>query len=536
MSLLRLPAPDSIRRARPLPRLLALVAAVSALSCSLPVASHGPYDPTAGLPGTPLPEGWPDARRPAWPHTQTHSAAPLWGLGPVQPPSASDCQGPQRVREVPGRDPAPYRGELSGRRDAAPAAVSKSVMPMAGAAADRMEPGDVFERRDSTGTASNAAPASSLALRRMAPETAPPAQAMQPQPPMPPHEVVSAGMVDDNAGFGEYLNFRQRTRQLGTRDRDVSERYRVEVRDAAGRPAADAEVALSWPGAARALRFARTDSAGLVWLHPRALLAPGELARLSQMEVQVRQGDDVARTVLQRGQKAAVQVTLAGSSAAPSRKPLDIVFLVDATGSMGDEIAKLRSSMQTIAARVGGLETRPDLCWGLVAYRDRGDAFLNRTHDLTNDLGAFQGHLARLQAGGGGDYPEALNEALHEAVHGIHWRGDGTARLVILIGDAPPHLDYGQPYYDQDSAAALARGIKIHSVGASGLDKTGEAVFRQIAQSTGGRFVFLTYAQAHRPGSGPGRETVHEVRDYSVDTLDELIVRLVRDELAPGAK
>ena len=84
--------------------------------------------------------------------------------------------------------------------------------------------------------------------------------------------------------------------------------------------------------------------------------------------------------------------------------------------------------------------------------------------------------------------------------------------------------------------AALGKGIKIFSVGASGLDRQGEYIQRQIAQYTGGRFVFLTYENAQRPASGPGRETVHDVSNYSVDTLDRLIVRLVREELAPLAR
>ena len=80
--------------------------------------------------------------------------------------------------------------------------------------------------------------------------------------------------------------------------------------------------------------------------------------------------------------------------------------------------------------------------------------------------------------------------------------------------------------------AALGKGIKIFGVGASGLDKQGEYIQRQIAQYTGGKFVFLTYDQASNPASGPGRETVHDVQNYSVDSLDRLIVRLVREDLA----
>jgi Mg-chelatase subunit ChlD len=174
-----------------------------------------------------------------------------------------------------------------------------------------------------------------------------------------------------------------------------------------------------------------------------------------------------------------------------------------------------------------------------VAYRDRGDAFFVRGADFTNDLGAFQSQLSQLQAGGGGDKPEALNEALHTAVHRLSWRGDAggsTARMVLLVADAAPHLDYGVPpdvpQYDHDAVAALAKGIKLFAVGASGLEPEGEYIFRQAAQYTGGRFVFLTYAEAHNPSSGPGRETVHDVKNYSVETLDKLIVRLVREEMA----
>jgi hypothetical protein len=187
--------------------------------------------------------------------------------------------------------------------------------------------------------------------------------------------------------------------------------------------------------------------------------------------------------------------------------------------------------MRAVAQQISQLPGQPDICYGLVAYRDRGDAFLTRSHDFTDDLGAFQQVLARVQAGGGGDMPEALNEALHETVHALSWRAD-AARLVVLVADAPPHLDYGGPQYDRDMHAALAKGIKLFTVGASGLDPVGEYIYRQMAQYTAGRFVFLTYKDAANPGSGPGTQTPHDVGQYSVQTLDRLIVRLVGDEMA----
>jgi hypothetical protein len=78
----------------------------------------------------------------------------------------------------------------------------------------------------------------------------------------------------------------------------------------------------------------------------------------------------------------------------------------------------------------------------------------------------------------------------------------------------------------------LAKGIKLFAVGASGLDPVGEYIYRQMAQYTAGRFVFLTYRDAANPGGGPGTQTVHDVKQYSVQTLDKLVVRLVGEELA----
>ncbi|WP_423459533.1 vWA domain-containing protein [Ottowia sp. VDI28] len=433
-----------------------------------------------------------------------------------QAPSASSCRRPIQTREIPGRDPRQRQEyEASARKERrtyapgarlealpAPAApVAKSASPMReestrnAAAEDRASP---------AAGASADAPAPQILPRRPAP--------------------VTAGMVDDNADFTGYLAFRDRT-QVEHRERDVSERYQLLVKDRSGRPVPDAEVAVRAPqGAAM---WARTDTGGRVWLHPNAF----DPAHASVYEISVRQGGRQARGFLHRGQKSAVEVTLS-SAPLPARAQLDLVFLIDATGSMADEIGKLKASLADIANQVSRLPSQPDLCFGMVAYRDKGDAFLLRRHDFTNDLNAFQRVLNALHADGGGDTPEAMNEALHETVHQLSWRGDGTTRLVVLLADAPPHLDYGGPQYDNDMLAALGKGIKVFSVGASGLDRQGEYIQRQIAQYTGGRFVFLTYADASRPSSGPGRETSHDVSNYSVDSLDRLIVRLVREELA----
>ncbi|MBT2321809.1 VWA domain-containing protein [Variovorax paradoxus] len=429
-------------------------------------------------------------------------------------PSATHCARPMLTHETPGH---------TGQRDEA----NGEVRPLLGreARARRAAPGAAaFDAMPAPAAPTAGAAKEALIAEAEAPRFAPPAPVTPIQRPRPQQQVVSAGMVDDNADFSAYLQFRQRT-QVAHRERDVSERYLLQVRNARGMAVPDAEVAVQ--AANGAARWARTDAAGRAWLHPNAFDPSG-----SQVyEVAVRKNGQQGTTFLRRGQKSAVELVL-NTAAAPQRARLDLVFLIDATGSMGDEIGKLKSTLRTIANEVAQLPSRPDTCFGLVAYRDRGDAFLVRRHDFTNDLGAFQTVLDALQAAAGGDYPEAMNEALHETVHRLSWRGTGATRLVVLLADAPPHLDYGGPQYDDDMMAALGKGIKVFSVGASGLDKQGEYVQRQIAQYTGGRFVFLTYREASNPASGPGRETVHDVSNYSVQTLDRLIVRLVTEELA----
>lgn len=522
-------------------RVSMLMLASSLLVAACAQAREGPVAHGLEDDAVPLPRGW----REPWPGKGGDQGgdiaarrAPLWGVPAFHEPSATHCARPPTLREEQGyAHRQPNHGRDRERAAASPSAPglargaeARSLGALEGAADSRMAaPASTTAAKvaEADMSMSNAEDHPTRhASGRAAPHAA--------QRPMRDEGPVTAGMVDDNADFAAYLDFRARHPHPLLRNRDIAERYRVVVRDRTGRPVPDAELALTWRGAEEALRWARTDGAGHAWLQPHALLSPHQARSVERLQVLARQGDGaVARATLSRGQSSPIVLTLddAEPSARRAGTPLDLVFLVDATGSMGDEIDKLRSSMQSMAERIGQLQGGVDLCFGLVAYRDTGDEFLTRSWSLTQDLPAFQRVLGGLRANGGGDEPEALNEALDRAVHHMDWRGARTSRLVVLVGDAPPQMNRGAPYYDQTAAAALARGIKVHAVGASGLNRQGEATFRSIAQATGGRFVFLTYKDARRPGRGPGSETVHDVRDYSVSTLDDLIVRLVREEV-----
>ena len=206
--------------------------------------------------------------------------------------------------------------------------------------------------------------------------------------------------------------------------------------------------------------------------------------------------------------------------------------MIDATGSMADEIAKIQDTIFDVAARIDALPGQPNVRYGMVTYRDRGDSFVTRPYEFTPDVRDFHANLSTVQADGGGDTPESLNEALHDALHRVEWRGDDTVQLIFLVADAPPHLDYPQDYdYAVEMAVAANRGIKIFPIASSGLDDQGEYIYRQIAQFTQGRFIFLTY-EGPTNGGAPGEVTTHHVEDYSVNNLDDLLVKLVEEGLA----
>ena len=340
------------------------------------------------------------ATSPQWPTNATVRTVPDF-----QAPSATHCARPVQTREVPGRDPNPVASRIE-RDDARTydTAEEERVFPRSrGKRADHAlaeSSARTTEPPPPSAPSPSAVIASSEPTAKFAPSPSP---RQRPAPPQQ-QQSVTAGMVDDNADFAEYLRFRDRT-QVAHRPRDVRERYLLQVRNARGTVVPDAEVAVTAPSGATL--WARTDAGGRAWLHPDAV----DTTRSAIYEVAVRKDGRQSSAFLRRGQKSAVDVVLA-DSAAPAQARLDLVFLIDATGSMADEIGRLKTTLRTIANDVAQLPSRPDTCFGLVAYRDKGDEFLLRSHDFTNDLNAFQGVLDALHANGGGDYPEAMNEAL----------------------------------------------------------------------------------------------------------------------------
>lgn len=144
---------------------------------------------------------------------------------------------------------------------------------------------------------------------------------------------------------------------------------------------------------------------------------------------------------------------------------VDVVFVLDTTGSMSGLIQTAKEKIWSIATTMASAQPTPDIRIGLVAYRDRGDHYVTKTVDLSGDLDSVYATLMDFEAGGGGDSPESVNEALYDAVHKMSWsEGKQAYRVVFLVGDAPPHMDYNEVRFPEIAASANAKGIVINTI------------------------------------------------------------------------
>ena len=205
------------------------------------------------------------------------------------------------------------------------------------------------------------------------------------------------------------------------------------------------------------------------------------------------------------------------------RNSADIAFIVDATGSMGDEIDFLKDDLLNIIERASASTTK-ELRTAALFYRDEGDDYVTRHNDFNTDPKKTLKFIKEQDAAGGGDYPEAVHTALEKALQDLSWGEGNYARLAFLLLDAPPH-------YQQDVLSSLrksielyaANGIKIIPIAASGVDKNTEFLLRLMAIYTDGTYTFITNH------SGVGNDhLVPSIGDYQVEQLNDLIFRLIQ--------
>jgi Mg-chelatase subunit ChlD len=184
-------------------------------------------------------------------------------------------------------------------------------------------------------------------------------------------------------------------------------------------------------------------------------------------------------------------------TATQERPKIEVVFALDTTGSMGGLIQASKEKIWSIASTMAQAQPAPEIKMGLVAYRDRGDSYVTQVVDLSEDLDSVYATLMDFRAEGGGDGPESVNQALHDAVNTISWsQAEDAYRVVFLVGDAPPHMDYQDDVkYPHTLKLANARGIVVNTIQAGSSAPT-RLVWSKIAAAGHGQ-----YAQVSQDGN-----------------------------------
>jgi len=180
------------------------------------------------------------------------------------------------------------------------------------------------------------------------------------------------------------------------------------------------------------------------------------------------------------------------ASAQAARPRVEVAFVLDSTGSMGGLIEGAKQKIWSIANAIIARRPAPEVRVGLVSYRDRGDQYVTRLFDLTADIDAVFANLQSFQAEGGGDDEESVNQALREAVLRMSWSRDrGVLKVVFLVGDYPPHMDYpGELRYPEVCREAAGRDLIINTVQCGDVPQT-TRVWQEIARLAEGSYVAL---------------------------------------------
>lgn len=325
---------------------------------------------------------------------------------------------------------------------------------------------------------------------------------------------LTAGSFDDNLNPWVFDRFIDQARNhpdlAALASAFAGQRTTLRVQDAQGRPIGNAEVEIDGK------RMMTRSDGRVVWV------SGWDGGRQAQGKATISHGN--ARATISINDQFEQLVTLKDAKGTLPSK-LDIALVIDATGSMGDELEYLKVEIRDIAEAINRHFPGVDQRFALVVYRDQGDQYVTRTFDFTGNLDAFQSDLENQFAGGGGDYPEAMDDAM-EAAAQLSWRKGDAARVTFLVADAPPHAnDFDDTLDAVDSLRS--KGVAVYPVASSGVAGEAEFVMRTAAMLTGAQYLFLT------DDSGVGNPHAEpHIPCYTVEQLAPLMVRAVRSELS----
>lgn len=331
---------------------------------------------------------------------------------------------------------------------------------------------------------------------------------------------LTAGEWRDNDNWGFLMNLvNSGTISFPSYGIDPRGRVAVTVKNESGEAAAN--VAVNLLGEDNELLWsAVTDKNGRAYLFtPEGKTAAGVEATNSEGKTQSAEVKANSSGGEQGGSEvsdyAECELTLGGNEL---YKKTEIMFIVDTTGSMSDEMLFLQSEFSAIAKEVG----TEDTYYSANFYRDEGDDYVTKLNDFTNDVSTVQSQINAESADGGGDFPEAVGKIMNETLSNGKW-SDDSVKIAFMIFDAPPHEE------DSDEVAqavkdAAKKGIRLVPIVSSNTERDTELFARGAAICTGGSYVFLT------DDSGIGDSHLEPIiGDYKVEKLHDIIVRIIGD-------
>ena len=334
------------------------------------------------------------------------------------------------------------------------------------------------------------------------------------QPPEPGQ--ITAGEWNDLAHWDFWKNLKDNEDWQTSRSTwgfTAEQRYRLRVLDRYNRPVVDARATL-YDVHGGLLWEAHTDAEGVAELWGKAM---GSTSPSQSISVDYY-GQTATLDALSPFEQGEMTLKLDTERNCPDR--IDLMFAVDATGSMMDELDYLQSELTDVIARI---EPTATVRLGTVFYRDEGDAYVVRAFPFTSNIPSMIENIQAQSADGGGDWPEAVHTALEEAIVNQQWSESATARLLFLLLDAPPHDNQDVKSDMQRLIRKASRqGVRIIPISASGIDKPTEFLLRAMSILTQGTYVFVT------DHSGIGNDHLEPtVGEYDVELLNDLLVRLI---------
>jgi len=295
----------------------------------------------------------------------------------------------------------------------------------------------------------------------------------------------------------------------------TNNRVSVWVKDAEDKAVCNAKVTLK--KAQNTIWKTKTDNLGKaeLWIGLHKVTN----ADLNQYTLEIN--DKPVDTSIELNENGIQEITISSNDFAD--KKIELAFIVDATGSMGDELEFLKKDLENVIQQVALTHPKFRIETSTVFYRDEGEDYVTRYSRFTSKIAETLSFIQQQGANGGGDFPEAVHTALNTTLQDLQWSDKAYTRIAFLLLDAPPHHN-PEVINDVHRSTQLfaEKGIKIIPITASGIDKDTEFLMRFLAIATNGTYVFITNH------SGIGNDHIEaSVGDYQVEFLNDLMVRLI---------